>query len=81
MRKKVLFFLVKQTEFNSSSNNEMGEKETIEFSDATNTLVDYITGAYSQKRQSREMSEGLKPELFQQFVKELATGSYRSKSS
>ena len=71
----------KLTEFNSSSNNEMDEKETIEFSDATNTLVDYITGAYSQKRQSREMSEGLKPELFQQFVKELATGSYRSKSS
>ena len=54
----------------------MDEPDSVEFSSVTDKLVDYITTAYSQKRQSREMSEGLKPELFQEFVKELASGSY-----
>ena len=46
--------------------------------DMTDDLIDLITSAFSQKRQSNEISEGLKPDLFHQFVKELATGSYRS---
>ena len=66
----------KLDEFNSSDNNDLDETDSVEFSSVTDKLVDYITAAYSQKRQSRELSEGLKPELFQEFVKELASGSY-----
>ena len=46
----------------------MDETDSIEFSLSTDQLIDYITTAYSQKRQSKEMSEGLKPEWFQEFV-------------
>jgi hypothetical protein len=70
---------VKLDQFNCSDNNEMDENDSIEFSSVTDQLIDYITAAYSQKRQSREMSEGLKPELFQEFVKELSSGCFRCK--
>ncbi len=63
---------LKLNQFNSSDNNEMDETDSIEFSSATDKLVDYITAAYSQKRQSIELSEGLKPELFQEFVKRVS---------
>ena len=46
----------------------MDETDSIEFSLSTDQLIDYITTSYSQKRQSKEMSEGLKPEWFQEFV-------------
>jgi hypothetical protein len=46
--------------------------ETISFSMETDIIVDYITKSYAQKRESGEIIEGLKPELFQQFVKELS---------
>jgi len=69
----------KLNEFNSCSDNEMDENDSIEFSSSTDQLIDYITSAYSQKRQSREMSEGLKPELFQEFVKELSSGCFLCK--
>jgi hypothetical protein len=60
------------------SNNEMTNEETIEMSGMTDDLIDLLTSAFSQKRQSTEISDGLKPELFHQFVKEISTGSYRS---
>jgi hypothetical protein len=66
----------KLNEFNSCSDNEMDDDESNTFSSSTDQLIDYITTAYSQKRQSREMSEGLKPELFQEFVKELSSGCF-----
>lgn len=62
-------------EFNFSSNNELDEGETISFSMQTDIIVDYITKSYAQKRESGEMIHGLKPELFQKFVKELSSGS------
>ena len=70
---------VKLNQFNSSDNNEMDQNDSIEFSSSTDQLIDYITTAYSQKRQSKEMSEGLKPELFQEFVKELSSGCFLCK--
>lgn len=70
---------VKLDQFNSCSDNEMDDDESKTFSSSTDQLIDYITAAYSQKRQSREMSEGLKPELFQEFVKELSSGCFLSK--
>ena len=65
--------------FNSSDNNEMTTEESVEMCGMTDELIDLITSIFSQKRQSNEMADGLKPDLFHQFVKELATGSYRSK--
>jgi hypothetical protein len=62
----------KLSEFNFSSNNELDEGETISFSMQTDIIVDYITKSYAQKRESGEIIEDLKPELFQQFVKELS---------
>ena len=54
----------------------MTNEETI--TRMTDDLIDIVTSAFSQKRQSNEISDGLKPELFHQFVKEISTGSYRS---
>jgi hypothetical protein len=61
-----------------SDNNEMTNEETIEINGITDDLIDLVTSVFSQKRQSNEISDGLKPELFHQFVKEISTGSYRS---
>ena len=58
---------IKLDSFGSSDNNEM-----------TDDLVDLVTSVFSQRRQSNEISDGLKPELFHQFVKEIASGSYLS---
>jgi len=68
----------KMDSFSSSSNNEITEEEASINTGMTDDLIDLITTAFSQKRQSTEISDGLKPDLFHQFVKELATGSYRS---
>ena len=57
----------------------MDETDSIEFSSSTEQLIDYITTAYSQKRQSKEISEGLKPEWFQEFVKEISFGCFLCK--
>ena len=61
-----------------SDNNEMTTEETVEITGMTDDLIDLVTSVFSQKRQSNEISDGLKPELFHQFVKEISTGSYRS---
>jgi hypothetical protein len=61
-----------------SDNNEMTNEETVEITGITDDLIDLVTSVFSQKRQSNEISDGLKPELFHQFVKEISTGSYRS---
>ena len=60
------------------SNNEMTNEETIEMNGMTDDLIDLLTSAFSQKRQSNEILDGLKPELFHQFVKEISSGSYHS---
>ena len=61
-----------------ADNNEMTNEETVEITGMTDELIDLVTSVFSQKRQSNEISDGLKPELFHQFVKEISTGSYRS---
>ena len=61
-----------------SGNNDMTNEETVEINGITDDLIDLVTSVFSQKRQSNEISDGLKPELFHQFVKEISTGSYRS---
>jgi hypothetical protein len=69
---------VKLDSFGSSDNNEMTNEEADKITSMTDDLVDLVTSIFSQKRQSNEISDGLKPELFHQFVKEIATGSYLS---
>jgi hypothetical protein len=69
---------VKLDSFGSSDNNEMTNDETVEINGMTDDLVDLVTSVFSQRRQSNEISDGLKPELFHQFVKEIANGSYLS---
>jgi hypothetical protein len=69
---------VKLDSFGSSDNNEMTNEETVETTVMTDDLVDLVTSVFSQRRQSNEISDGLKPELFHQFVKEIASGSYLS---
>ena len=69
---------VKLDSFGSSDNNEMTNEETVEITGMTDDLVDLVTSVFSQRRQSNEISDGLKPELFHQFVKEIASGSYLS---
>ena len=56
----------------------MTNEEADKITSMTDDLVDLVTSIFSQKRQSNEISDGLKPELFHQFVKEIATGSYLS---
>ena len=69
---------VRLDSFGSSDNNEMTNEETVEINGITDDLVDLVTSVFSQRRQSNEISDGLKPELFHQFVKEIASGSYLS---
>jgi len=69
---------VKLDSFGSSDNNEMTNEESVETTVMTDDLVDLVTSVFSQRRQSNEISDGLKPELFHQFVKEIASGSYLS---
>ena len=72
---------IKLDSFGSDNNemtNEMTNEETVEITGMTDDLIDLVTSVFSQKRQSNEISDGLKPELFHQFVKEISTGSYRS---
>jgi len=69
---------VRLDSFGSSDNNEMTNEETVEINGITDDLVDLVTSIFSQRRQSNEISDGLKPELFHQFVKEIANGSYLS---
>jgi hypothetical protein len=64
---------VRLDSFGSSDNNEMTNEETVEINGITDDLVDLVTSIFSQRRQSNE-----KPELFHQFVKEIANGSYLS---
>jgi hypothetical protein len=69
---------VKLDSFGFSSNNEMSTEEADEVTSLTDELIDLVTSIFSQKRQSNEISDGLKPDLYHQFVKEIATGAYRS---
>ena len=62
----------------SSDHNEMTTEETLSITEMTDDLIDLVTSVFSQKRQANEISNGLKPELFHQFVKEISARSYHS---
>ena len=60
-----------------NSTGDMNEEEMIEFSIKTNYALEFIMNVLSQKRQANEMADGMKPELFYSFIRELAAGCYR----
>ena len=63
---------------NVSGNTNMNEEETEIFSSQTNKALEFALEVLSQKSQSNEMADGMRPDLFYGFVRELAVGCYKS---
>ena len=63
---------------NASSSSDMDEEEMVDFSSKTNEALEFAMNVLSQKRQANEMADGMRPELFYGFVRELAAGCYRA---
>jgi hypothetical protein len=63
---------------NTSGPSEMNEEEIVDFSTKTNDALEFIMNILSQKRQVNEMADGMRPELFYGFIRELAAGCYRA---
>jgi len=63
---------------NASGPSEMNEEEMVDFSTKTNEALEFVMNVLSQKRQVNEMADGMRPELFYGFVRELAAGCYRA---
>ena len=63
---------------NTSGPSEMNEEEMIDFSSKTNDALEFAMNVLSQKRQVNEMADGMRPELFYGFIRELAAGCYRA---
>jgi len=63
---------------NMLGNSDMNEDEMVDFSSKTNDALEFVMSVLSQKRQVNEMADGMKPELFYGFIRELAAGCYRA---
>ena len=63
---------------NASGNSDMDEEESAIFSCQTNEALEFAMEVLSQKRQASEMADGMRPDLFYGFVREMAAGCYRS---
>ena len=63
---------------NASGNSDMDQEESDAFSTQTNEALEFVMDVLSQKRQASEMADGMRPDLFYGFVRELAAGCYRS---
>ena len=63
---------------NASGNSDMDEKESSIFSNETNEALEFAMEILSQKRQASEMADGMRPDLFYGFIRELSAGCYRS---
>jgi hypothetical protein len=63
---------------NASGPSEMNEEEIVDFSIKTNEALEFAMNVLSQKRQVNEMADGMRPDLFYGFVRELAAGCYKS---
>jgi len=66
---------------NASGNSDMNQEESDAFSTQTNDALEFVMNVLSQKRQANEMADGMRPDLFYGFVRELAAGCYRSEKS
>jgi hypothetical protein len=63
---------------NASGNPDMDQEESEHFASKTNEALEIAMDILSQKRQTSEMANGMRPDLFYGFVRELAAGCYRS---
>ena len=63
---------------NVSGNIDMNDEEMVDFSTKTNDALEFVMNVLSQKRQVNEMADGMRPELFYGFIRELAAGCYRA---
>jgi hypothetical protein len=63
---------------NVSGNPDMDQEESDHFASKTNEALEIVMDILSQKRQTSEMANGMRPDLFYGFVRELAAGCYRS---
>ena len=63
---------------NESGNPGMDQEECDDFASKTNAALEFAMDILSQKRQTSEMADGMRPDLFYSFVRELAAGCYRS---
>ena len=63
---------------NASGNPDMDQEESDNFASKTNEALEIAMDILSQKRQASEMANGMRPDLFYGFVRELAAGCYRS---
>jgi len=63
---------------NESGNSDMDEEESAIFSSQTIEALEFAMEVLSQKRQASEMADGMRPDLFYGFVRELAAGCYKS---
>ena len=61
---------------NMLGNSDMNEDEMVDFSTKTNNALEFVMNVLSQKRQVNEMANGMRPELFYGFIRELAAGCY-----
>ena len=68
----------KWKDINASGNSDMDEEESAIFSSQTNEALEFALEVLSQKRQANEIADGMRPDLFYNFVRELAAGCYRS---
>ena len=68
----------KWKDINFSGNSDMDEEESAIFSTQTNEALKFAMEVLSQKRQASEMADGMRPDLFYGFIRELAAGCYRS---
>ena len=57
--------------------NTVEDMNEEDFSAKTNDALQFVMNVLSQKRQANEMADGMRPELFYSFIRELAAGCYK----
>jgi hypothetical protein len=57
--------------------NTVEDMNEQDFSTKTNDALQFVMNVLSQKRQANEMADGMRPELFYSFIRELAAGCYK----
>ena len=62
---------------NALENPDINKQESIDFSIKTKEALDFAMDIISQKRQANEIANGMRPDLFYSFIREIAAGCYK----
>ena len=62
---------------NALENPDINKQESIDFSIKTKEALDFAMDVMSQKRQANEIANGMRPDLFYSFIREIAAGCYK----